>query len=73
MTTSEYPESSIEAASSRPQLLGVRDICSAIGISESTVHRMVRAGAPHFRVVPRVGKILFDLDEILAWMREQAE
>lgn len=47
--------------------LDVKELCSLLGISQSTVYDMVRQNElPHFRVR---GKILFNRNVIEAWTR----
>jgi hypothetical protein len=56
-----------------PELLPFDQTCTALGVSSSTLKRMVKAGAPQARKgrPGRGGGALFDLEAIRAWQRQE--
>jgi excisionase family DNA binding protein len=61
----------LELLDTAPLLLGVRDAAGMLGVSVSSVRRMVDKGTiPHFQM--QGGQPRFSRNQIEAWLREHA-
>ena len=55
-----------------PKPLSTRKACEALNLHRITLVKYVKAGCPHWKAPGLRGRMTFDLDEVVAWMVQEA-
>ena len=55
-----------------PKPLSTKKACEALNLHRITLVKYVKAGCPHWKAPGLRGRMTFDLDEVVAWMVQEA-